>query len=136
MPRPLSDASRKLRYVLLDRRGPELEMKLEARVEGGELLERERDHLEAAGIGKPGRVVIHQARKVLGRARGHPTHRLRLELRDELGPDIDEARAPRPGEPLLRAACEDVDRRAGDVERQRPQPLDRIDDEVDAALTA
>src|SRR6185369_13168326 len=96
----------------------------------------QRHELEASRVVAPGEVVVGEPSEIVRSFHGEPADVVRLELRHELAPDVDEAGAPRREQPLLRAAREDVDRCRAQVERERSESLDGVDDEVDTTLAA
>src|SRR5688572_26320250 len=113
-----------------------LEQQLDAGAEGREILVRERAHLEASGIIVPREVVVHETIEVSRPLHRHPADLSGLELLCELAPDVGETRSPRRQKPLLSAAGEDVDLARVHVERARADPLNGVDDEINAALAA
>ena len=81
-------------------------------------------------------VVVEQATRSR-RSRARPSSSpAAARARDELAAHVGEAGPPRREQPLLRAAGQDVDAGAMDVERERPESLDGVDDEVHAARAA
>ena len=113
--------------------GTNFEEQVERGIEAGKLLERKRDHFEASRVVAVHEVVLEHAREVVRIAHRHPRNVDRLEARYQLLPYVHKPRAPRRVEPLLRAAGEDVDLEVSQIERDRAHPLNRVDNEPDAA---
>src|SRR5579862_5237737 len=116
-----------------DRRRPKLEEEVETGVEPCEFLKRQGDELKSTRVVAPRHVVVNEAGKVVRALDAHPAREHRLESGDESAPDKHEARSPGRQEPFLRSAGEDVDSTRMHIERRRPEPLDCIDHECDAA---
>ena len=102
---------------------------LQALREAREVVVGEREHLEAPRVVAQRRVVVGEAREVVGAAHGEPADVGGAELLDELSPDVQEAAPPRPEQPLLRAAREQVHVARARVEGARAEALDGVDDE-------
>src|ERR1051325_195980 len=92
--RPGDDSTRQRGSPGFDLLGSELEEQIEAGVQTGELLERERDELEATGVVAPGHVVVDEAREIVRASYAQPAGKHRLERRDQLAPHEQKARSP------------------------------------------
>ena len=132
---PLGPGQHRLVQPLEVRLNPldaQLEQQAEGRVEPGEVLVRQRDELEAAGVGAEGVAVAGEPREVVGALERHPARHRRAELADQLTPHVDEARAPRREQPLLPAAGQHVDRDARRSTGSWPTRLNGVHHELRA----
>ena len=122
------------RDVTGDVRHAQLEKQFDTGVHPGKVGKGQRDHLEAACVVEPHRIIGQHVVQVVGTACGHPAHVRGLELGDQLAAHVREGRTPRRLQPLLRATRQNVDRCLRHVERQRTDALNGVDHEVDAAI--
>ena len=72
----------------------DIEQQLEAGTERGEVVIRQRAHLEAASVTVPGEIVVHEPAEVVRAAHGEPSDLSRLQLVNELATNVREARSP------------------------------------------
>src|SRR6185437_9915156 len=132
--RPLDDHVRETASVRRRIPGADLAKQLEADVHRGHILEGQRNELEASRVAAPRQLVVHEPGEIVRTAHPHPADVVGLEHADQLAPNIRKAGSPGGQQPFLRAARENVDVGLAQIEGERTETLDRIDDEVDATL--
>src|SRR5262249_2957748 len=106
---------------------------LEAGAEGGDAADIERAALPAAGVRLEGEV---DPREIARADDAVPADADRMQPVDQLMADVEDAGAFGTEQRLVSVGSEKIDRRPLHVERIDAQPLDRVDEKQNAALTA
>src|SRR5262249_35560127 len=120
--------------MLLDALRSEPEQDLHRRVQApdaGKILQR---RLEACRAGAECSQVVVEMRFALGNA--VVAHMRRLQSIERVGAAIEDAGADRGKQPFMAAKAEKIDGQARKIERQSAHPLDGVEIEQYAALTA